>query len=273
MNHVAADWEGHSVEELKDRWRRSHVYLYSQADSTNTRAKHLARSGSMPGTIVVADAQAAGRGIANRRWHSPAGSGLYLSLILRPARVPNARLIPLLAGLGAARAAERTAAGVRVELKWPNDLIVNDRKLGGVLVEASWAAEAPVWLVIGVGINVHLQTADFPNELQSVATSLDAAAGRRVSRLALADALIPELEAACDVLPERLDEQRLQRIAQRDWLQNRRCVLERPGDERLSGVAAGIGPDGALVFIPDTGPPVAVSVGRVRTDHLLTPDY
>ena len=102
---------------------------------------------------------------------------MYLSLILRPERVPNARLIPLLAGLGAARAAERTAVGVRVELKWPNDLIINDRKLGGVLVEGSWTAEEPAWLVIGVGINVHLQTADFPDVLQSVATSLDAAAG------------------------------------------------------------------------------------------------
>lgn len=273
MNHTAADWEGHSAEQLKDRWRRPHVYLFGRADSTNTRAKRLAKSGAMSGTVVVADAQTAGRGIASRRWHSPAGSGLYLSLILRPERVPNARLIPLLAGLSAARAAERAAAGVRVKLKWPNDLIANDRKLGGVLVEGSWTAETPAWLVIGVGINVHLQTADFPDLLQSVATSLDAAAGQRVSRLALADALIDELEAVCGLLPQRLDQQRLQQIARRDWLQNRRCVLEKPGGERLSGVVSGIEPDGALAFRPDAGPPVAVSVGRIRTDHLLTPEY
>lgn len=273
MNREATDWEGQGTEELRARWRRPRVLLYSLADSTNTRAKHLAKSGAMAGTVVVADAQAAGRGIAGRRWHSPAGSGLYLSLILRPERVPNARLIPLLAGLGAARAAERTAAGVRVELKWPNDLIVNDRKLGGVLVEGSWTAEEPAWLVVGVGINVHLRTADFPDVLQSVATSLDAAAGRRVSRLALADSLIDELEAACSALPERLDQQRLRQIARRDWLRNRRCVLEESGGETLSGVASGIGPDGALTFIPDAGPPMAVSVGRIRTDHLLTPEY
>jgi BirA family biotin operon repressor/biotin-[acetyl-CoA-carboxylase] ligase len=272
MNREAADWEGWSVEELRARWHR-HVHLYGLADSTNTRAKDLAKSGAVSGTVVVADAQAAGRGIASRRWHSPAGSGLYLSLILRPERVPNARLIPLLAGLGAARAAERTTTGVRVELKWPNDLIVNDRKVGGVLVEGSWTAGVPAWLVIGVGINVHLQAADFPDVLQSVATSLDSAARRRVSRLALADSLIDELETTCGALPQRLDQQRLQQIARRDWLLNRPCVLEASGGETLSGVAHGIGPDGALTFSPEAGSPVAVSVGRIRTDRLLTPEY
>lgn len=272
MNPEATDWDGHSVEDLRRRWRRPHVHVFGLVDSTNTRAKELAAQGAPSGTVVLADAQAAGRGVARRRWHSPPGSGLYLSLILRPPRVPNVHLIPLLAGLGAARAAERTATGVRVKLKWPNDLIAGDRKIGGVLVEGSWTGVVPAWLVIGVGINVHLQPADFPAVLRPVATSLDAAIGRRVSRLVLADSLIDEIEAACRVLPERLDERRLRQLARRDWLRDRPCVLEGHG-ERTSGVAAGIRADGALILQPGDGQPLAVSVGRIRTEDLPTPDY
>lgn len=273
MNPEAADWEGHSAEDLRRRWRRPHVHVFALVDSTNTRAKELAAQGAPSGTVVLADAQAAGRGVARRRWHSPPGSGLYLSLILRPARVPNVHLIPLLAGLGAARAAERTAAGVRVKLKWPNDLIVDDRKIGGVLVEGSWAGNAPTWLVIGVGINVHLQQAGFPVVLRPVATSLEAATGRRVSRLALAGSLIEEIEAGCRALPQRLDERWLRQLALRDWLRDRPCVLDGHGGERTGGVAMGIRDDGALILQPDAGRPLAVSAGRIRTDDLPTPDY
>jgi BirA family biotin operon repressor/biotin-[acetyl-CoA-carboxylase] ligase len=273
MIRTASDWEGLEARQLEDRWLRPRVHLYAHIDSTNTRAKRLAQSGAPSGTVVVADAQTAGRGIAQRRWHSPPGSGLYLSLILRPRRVPNALLIPLLAGLGAARAAERAAVGVRVGLKWPNDLIADDRKLGGVLVEGSWMAGTPAWLVIGVGVNVHMAAVDFPDVLRSVATSLDAVADRRVSRLALADSLIDEIEAGCGVLPERLDEDQVAQIAQRDWLRDRPCVLEAPGVQRIRGVAAGIEPDGALILRTDSGEHVAVRTGRIRTDHLPTPEY
>lgn len=272
MNREATDWDGRRVEELKARWQRAHVYVFSLVDSTNTRAKEMAKQGSPSGTVVLADAQAAGRGVSRRRWHSPAGSGLYFSLILRPARVPNAHLIPLLAGLGAARAIERTAVGVRVELKWPNDLVVRDRKIGGVLVEGSWSGVEPAWLVIGVGINVHLQRADFPEVLRPFATSLDEVAGMRVSRLTLTDSLIHEIEASCEVLPARFDEHQLEQLARRDWLRNRPCVLEGQGDERTSGVAAGIRADGALILQPDAGQPLAVKTGRIRTDDLPTPD-
>ncbi|MGD8699671.1 MAG: biotin--[acetyl-CoA-carboxylase] ligase, partial [Gemmatimonadales bacterium] len=194
-------WEGLGAEELKTRWAQAQVYVYGLVDSTNCRARALAESGAPAGTIVLADAQSAGRGLARRQWHSPAGSGLYVSVILRPERVPNPQLIPLLVGLGAARAVERSAAGVSVGLKWPNDLIVGDRKVGGVLSEGCWAGKTPAWLVVGIGINVHMQPDDFPEVLRGVATSLDAAAGRRVSRLALADSIISEVETGCSELP------------------------------------------------------------------------
>ncbi len=273
MNRAASTWEGQSLAELTNRWVRPHVHLYGRVDSTNTRARQLARSGAPSGTIVLADAQSAGRGIARRRWHSPAGSGLYVSIILRPASVPNPLLIPLLAGLAAARAAERAAGGARIELKWPNDLIAGNRKMGGVLAEGSWAGGTPAWVVIGVGINVHVQRTDFPEALRSIATSLDVAAGRRVSRLALADSVIAEVEASCSEFPRRLDGDLLEQLERRDWLRDRRCFVEDGCGERMRGIAVGISRDGALLLRSEGGEPIAVTSGRVSADELPTPEY
>jgi BirA family biotin operon repressor/biotin-[acetyl-CoA-carboxylase] ligase len=272
MIRAASEWDGQSLERLRRRWARSDIYVYGLVDSTNTRAKELAKAGAAPGTIVLADAQAAGRGLARRRWHSPSGSGLYVSLILRPACVPNPLLVPLLAGLAVARAIEQSAGGIRVGLKWPNDLIAGDRKMGGVLVEGAWTRGKPAWLVIGVGINVHVQPDDFPEALRPVATSLDTA-GRRISRLALADSVIGELEARCNELPVRLEGDLLKQLAERDWLRDRRCIVESPGREETRGVAVGVTPDGALVVRSESGVPISVTSGRIRADELLTPEY
>lgn len=273
MSRAVIEWEGLDAEELKSRWARPQVHVHGLVDSTNCRARALAESGAPAGTIVLADAQSAGRGLARRQWHSPAGSGLYVSVLLRPGRVPNPQLIPLLAGLGAARAVERSAVGVSVGLKWPNDLIVGDRKLGGVLSEGSWAGNTPAWLVVGIGINVHMQPDDFPEALRGVATSLDAAAGRRVSRLALADSVISEIEAGCNELPERLEGDLMERFARRDWLRGRPCVVEHAGGKKTRGVAAGVAPDGALLLRPEIGEPIAVTSGRISSEELPTPDY
>ncbi len=273
MSRDVAVWDGHTLEALKDRWARTDVYVYDLVDSTNTRAKELARAGAPAGTVVLADGQATGRGLARRRWHSPAGSGLYISLILRPTCVPNPLLVPLLAGLAVARAAERSVGRIRVEVKWPNDLIAGDRKLGGVLAEGSWAAGKAVWLVIGVGINVHVPPDGFPEALRSVATSLETASGRRISRLALADLVIRELEADLSNLPERLEGGRLEELAQRDWLRGRPCIVKEAGTTRTRGVAVGVTPDGALSVRSESGEPIVVTSGRIRADELLTPEY
>ncbi len=273
MKCVTSHWEGQSLEELRRRWVRPHVHLYGLVDSTNNRAKELAQSGAPSGTVVVADGQSAGRGNAQRRWHSPAGSGVYVSIILRPASVPNPLLVPLLAGLGAARAVERSAVGIRVGLKWPNDLIAGDRKLGGVLAEGVWVGKTPTWVVIGVGINVRIEPADFPEALQPIATSLDVEAGRRVSRLALAGSVIEAIESSCAELPERLDADLLAQLRRRDWLRDRLCVVEDAGGGRLCGVGVGIAADGTLMLRPVGGEPVAISTGRVRADGLSTPEF
>jgi BirA family biotin operon repressor/biotin-[acetyl-CoA-carboxylase] ligase len=272
MTRKARSWDGQPLEALQDRWDRPNIHLYSRVDSTNDRAKELANGDAPPGTLVIADEQTAGRGVSTRSWHSPRGAGLYLSIIFTPKQVPNPLLIPLLAGLSTARAVQRLLRGRRVGLKWPNDLIVHDRKAGGILSEVSWAGGEPKYVVLGVGVNVHQRRDDFPGELRDLAISLDMAAGREVSRLALADLVIREVEERCVSPPETLDRDFLKEFDEYDWLRDRRCVVQPADSDPVSGTAVGIAPDGALLFRPDAGALERVESGRVIAEELLLPN-
>ncbi len=175
--------------------------------------------------------------------------------------------------MGVARAIERLTEDLRPAIKWPNDLIVDDRKAGGVLSEASWAAQTLKYLIVGIGLNVHQGREDFPNELREVAISLDMAAGRRLSRLELADRVVVEVEERCADPPESLDRDCLREFDQRDWLRDRRCAVEEADAPPRRGTAVGIAPDGALLFRPDRGALERVTAGRVVVDDLPMPDY
>lgn len=167
-----------------------------QVDSTNNFAKQLAQQGAPDGTAVLAESQTAGRGRMDRSFQSPRGEGIYLSVLLRPQVTPE-RLPPVtaLAGVAVCAAVERVC-GVRPGLKWPNDPVLNGKKLCGILTEVSLEAETGRLqsLVVGIGVNV-LQTAEsFSPEVREVATSLLQALGRPVSRPLLAAALLEELD-------------------------------------------------------------------------------
>lgn len=273
MNSKASSWEGVSLEALRRRWDRPHVHLFARVDSSNACAAGLAAAGAAAGTIVLADEQTAGRGAAGRSWHSPRGAGLYLSIVLRPKTLPNPHLMPLLAGLSSALAVERLIGGGSVAIKWPNDIIVSNRKVGGVLSEASWTGERINHLVLGVGVNVHQKSSDFPASLRDVATSLDLAAGRNISRLELADEVIRELEARCVNPPVSLGREDLRLFDQYDWLRDRRCCVAEPGNDPVQGTAAGIAPDGGLLFRPDRGALRRVAAGHLTVNELPTPDF
>lgn len=269
----AARWEGQTVDDLQDRWDRPQVHLYSRIDSTNSRARELAEEGAQAGTLVLADEQTSGRGQVGRRWYSPRGTGLYLSFIFRPKQEVSPRLMPLLAGLGVLRAIERLVKGVNLGLKWPNDLILDDRKLGGVLSEASWSGRETHHVVVGVGINVNNEAEGFPDSLRQVATSIRAAVGRKVSRLELADFVIREVEEFCADPPEALDREQLKLFDEYDWLRDRRCTVEREGAPSVHGTVVGVAPDGALLYRPDRGALERMTSGRVLTEELPTPDF
>lgn len=175
----------------RDNWR-----ALEEVDSTNTACKRLAAEGAPDGTVVIADCQTAGRGRRGRSFVSPRGMGLYLSVLWRPACPPEP-LLPLtaLTAVAVCRAVERTG-GVSPRIKWPNDLVLDGRKLGGILTELSLEGETGRvdYVVVGIGINCRQRRSDFPPELADMATSLDMALSHFVKRAALAAALIEELD-------------------------------------------------------------------------------
>lgn len=178
------------------------LHCLESVDSTNSFLKRIAADGAADGTVAVAEEQTAGRGRRGRGFTSRAGCGVYLSALLRPALEP-ARLLPLtaLGAVAACDAVERTC-GVRPQIKWTNDLVLNGKKLSGTLTELSLEGESGElqYAVIGIGINCNNTSEDFPPELADTATSLFLETGRRVQRAALAAALIEELDRLYDAL-------------------------------------------------------------------------
>ena len=151
-----------SVSEPRGALGTPHLHL-RVIDSTNTRARTLAAAGAPHGTLVTAGEQQAGRGRQGRTWSAPAGRALLSSLVLRD----PPRLLPLLAGVAVAEVADRT--GAPAQLKWPNDVLLDGRKVAGILVEGRPQER---WAVLGIGLNVALRPVDFPPELRDTAATL-----------------------------------------------------------------------------------------------------
>ncbi|NHM28723.1 biotin--[acetyl-CoA-carboxylase] ligase [Desulfofundulus sp. TPOSR] len=170
------------------------VYHYDQVESTNRTARELAARGVPDGTLVVAEEQTGGRGRMGRGWFSPHSRGIWCSVILHPAVNPmDAPPLTMLAAVAVARALRR-AAGVEAGIKWPNDLLVGEKKICGILTELSAEMERINYLIIGMGINVNIDRHEFPPELREIATSVQIETGRRVSRVHLLQNLLAELE-------------------------------------------------------------------------------
>ena len=194
---------GYRLRQSPDLLRRETVEAYLSApradwevlesvDSTNSACRRLALEGAEDGTVVMADCQTAGRGRRNRSFQSPAGRGLFLSILWRPGCTPD-KLLPLtaLSAVAVYRAVERVC-GVNLRIKWPNDIVAGGRKVCGMLMEMDATPEKVASVVAGVGINVH-QT-QFPEEIAHSASSLDLLAGRRISRADIVRAFLQEYE-------------------------------------------------------------------------------
>jgi BirA family transcriptional regulator, biotin operon repressor / biotin---[acetyl-CoA-carboxylase] ligase len=227
--------------------------------STNDVAIELARQGALEGTVVVAERQTAGRGRRGRVWLSPPGKCLLCSVILRPQIAPSqAALLTMLASVAAAQAIRQ--AGAPAVIKWPNDILLNGRKLGGILVETEISGQRISHAVIGLGINVNVPAADLA-AIAPQATSLLAETGHRFARPRLLRLLINELSMRHEALaadPEAI---------YNEWLSlldtiGRELAVDL-GNETLRGCAEGAGSDGALLVRLADGRLVAVTHGDV----------
>lgn len=180
-------------------WRDT-LRLYDTVESTNSLAKQLAKDGAPHGTVLIADRQTAGRGRMGRQFLSPAGQGVYLSVILRP-NCKAEQLMHLTCAVAVAMCdAVEKVAHVRPQVKWINDLILAQRKVGGILTELSLDGDKVDFAVVGIGINCLQGQEDFPEELQSIAGSLSMAVNQPVDREALAAAMVEALHAISSTL-------------------------------------------------------------------------
>lgn len=178
------------------------LHRLDTVDSTNTYAKSLARQGAPHGTIIVAEEQTGGKGRLGRRFSSPRGVGIYCSVILRYDLPPEQLflLTPMMAE--AARRAVVQSTGVEPQVKWINDLVLNGRKLCGILTELAMDAASLAYVVVGIGMNCNQQAEDFPPELRQLAGSLAQALGHSVDREQILRALIEQVRQAAAALVE-----------------------------------------------------------------------
>jgi BirA family biotin operon repressor/biotin-[acetyl-CoA-carboxylase] ligase len=172
------------------------VKLYDSVDSTQTIAHRLAEEGAPEGTLVIAEVQTAGRGRMGKNWHSPKGKGVWMSLVLRPnIPVHFTPQLTLLVAVALNRTIRKLEPSLPIAIKWPNDLLVDGRKISGILLESNAEDERLRHVIAGVGISVNLQEDDYPEELRGIATSLRMLSGREWSRSELICAFLEQFEA------------------------------------------------------------------------------
>ena len=241
-------------------WRDT-LYWYHTIDSTNTRAKELAKEGAPAGTVLIAGNQTGGRGRLGRSFSSPEGMGVYLSVILRPdCKAEQLMHLTCAAAVAACKAVE-SACGILPGIKWINDLVCGKEKLGGILTEMSVNANGFVdWAVVGIGINCCQKKEDFPAELQNMATSLLLQTGKTCPPALLAARLAESLYEINAMLFEK---QKIMDIYRLNCVTLGQKILVVRGDESAYGEALDLDEDGGLLVRYDDGTEKVVSSGEV----------
>jgi BirA family transcriptional regulator, biotin operon repressor / biotin---[acetyl-CoA-carboxylase] ligase len=241
------------------------VYHFFKVDSTNRVALELGHAGEPEGAVVIAEEQTVGRGRAGRTWHSERASGIYVTVLLRPHLSPvQAPLLTMMAGL-AAHAAIQAQTGVAVELKWPNDLLIKGKKLGGILTEMHAEPALVRFVIVGMGINVNQEK--FPTELGAIATSLRVETGRQESRLELLIRLLREFESSYNRFLAEGPSSVVDRFAAVSSYALGKRVRVTNGRDSFTGVTAGLAPEGLLLVKRENGQVVTVIAGDVTEDQ------
>jgi BirA family transcriptional regulator, biotin operon repressor / biotin---[acetyl-CoA-carboxylase] ligase len=240
------------------------VRIHDELPSTNTALVDEARRGAPEGLVLVADHQTAGRGRLGRTWSAEPGTALLVSVLLRPPLpVDELPLVLMAAGLAACDGVE-AAAGFRPQLKWPNDLVVGDRKLAGLLSEAAGAGEPAV--ILGLGVNVG--AAAYPKELAADAVSCEEVASRPVDRAELLVGFLTALESRYSTVLTGKHDATLTAYRTDSATLGRRVRVELTSGPALEGEATRLADDGQLVVTDDAGTEHSINVGDVK--HLRT---
>lgn len=240
---------------------QGNLYYFPIVDSTNTRAKEMAAEGAPHGMVLIADSQTGGRGRMGRSFHSPAGCGIYMSMLLRP-QCPAQDLMHLTCAVAVAAAdGIHAATGLRPGIKWTNDLVVGQKKLGGILTELSLDSDGNVdYAVIGIGINCSQTAEDFPEDIREIATSLALCTKKTVQRTAV----IAQILVALQRMSENLHDPAATLLRYRaDCITLGKEISLVRGDEIRHGKALDVDEEGALVVEFPDGQIQAVQSGEV----------
>lgn len=249
------------VESLLDtEWAGKPVVYYPETDSTNIRIRHLGDEGAPHGTLAVADRQTAGRGRRGRTWESPGGSCIYMSILLRPDLAPEkAPMLTLVMACGVAEGI-MDCADVKVQIKWPNDIIVSGKKLAGILTEMSTQVDYINHVTVGVGINVNVQ--NFPEEIQT-ATSLLSEIGTQTKRAPVIAAVMKHFEENYKIFMQTEDMSGLMEKYSSLLVNQGREVLILEKDAEYKAYAEGINQKGELVVRREDGTVENICAGEV----------
>jgi len=245
---------------LTTRYVGKNAVYYASVGSTNTLARDLAEQGAAEGTVVVAGHQTSGRGRLGRRWEAPRDSSLLMSLLFRPTLRPDqVQQLTMICGLAVLDAIE-AETGVNAGLKWPNDIIWEGAKLGGILTEVGLCGIEVEYLVVGIGINVNLDPAQLPEDLRMPATSVSQILGAPVPRLSLTRRLLAEIE-------RRYDNLRAGHLPLQEWSARLATLGSRVAVSTEVGIVAGraesVDGNGALLVRLDDGRLQKVVAGDV----------
>lgn len=249
------------VESLLDtEWAGKPVVYYPETDSTNIRIRHLGDEGAPHGTLAVADRQTAGRGRRGRTWESLGGSCIYMSILLRPDLAPEkAPMLTLVMACGVAEGI-MDCADVKVQIKWPNDIIVSGKKLAGILTEMSTQVDYINHVTVGVGINVNVQ--NFPEEIQT-ATSLLSETGTQTKRAPVIAAVMKHFEENYKIFMQTEDMSGLMEKYSSLLVNQGREVLILEKDAEYKAYAEGINQKGELVVRREDGTVENICAGEV----------
>ena len=249
------------AKKLKNTVPERVLHYYSETSSTNTIARELAQAGAAEGTVVLADRQTKGQGRLSRRWTSPAGGGLWFTLVLRPLMDPGkAAQITLLAAVATAKAIELNT-GICPGIKWPNDLLIKGRKVCGIIAEME-GGEDITHIILGIGINVNMKMKDFGLDLQGIATSLEMELGRPVCRLTLLDEVLRQFDDWYSLWQTEGFESI--RVAWKHYtITLKQNIKVDCGDEIWFGEAMDISDDGALLIRTTDGLMKSFNFGEV----------
>ena len=231
---------------MHTEWVAKEVLYFDTIDSTNTKAQELAEKGYPSGTLVVADKQESGKGRRGRSWVSPSGTGIFMTLMIKPDINPNnASMLTLVAGLAVAKA-KTNGLSAEAMIKWPNDIVVNSKKVCGILTEMNAQFDYINHIVVGIGINVHNES--FPEEISQMASSLMIeAGGKRFHRAQIIAETMSYFEQYYDTFLKTQDLSALVREYDELLVNRNKSVRVLDPKEPFDGKAMGITPKGELI--------------------------